>query len=436
MSFLMSNEHRSALSEHGHSLANARMRRTERGTLTMRHVRQCTAASADYWKSQSRKFCDFCKCWIADNKPSIDFHEGGKKHKENVSKRLKEIHKNSAKQMKQNKKFEHDIKKMENAAMAAYLKDVENNTRDMTAQRLIKEKQNRMENKDIPQNSTRTLSAVSGIPTIPTQSNTDLFSPQVDPCDPTSWSKSAPSFPRVEQSSESRTPGKNKTGKTKGKGKKTQEDDRPTAPVRKLWYEALSPEGYAYYWHIETNESIWEPPEEGYMTLAEQEEEANEEALQRQLMNQLDQEEAIEKADIFEEQRANTERERMKEFRKQSTEDDAEDSDENVGPQKKKVKQERPYRRDYSIPEKPQPYGSWQVVNRETRKPVDLQLPKQKQIQLPTFGKMEPPPLQRTFKEKTITQLSTNDSDDEGSSTTFKKRKIGNKSVRKRTIDD
>jgi WW domain-binding protein 4 len=103
------------------------------------------------------------------------------------------------------------------------------------------------------------------------------------------------------------------------------------------------------------------------MTLAEQEEEANEEALQRQLMNQLDQEEAIEKADIFEEQRANTERERMKEFRKQSTEDDTEDSDENVGPQKKKVKQERPYRRDYSIPEKPQPYGSWQVVNRETR---------------------------------------------------------------------
>jgi len=101
------------------------------------------------------------------------------------------------------------------------------------------------------------------------------------------------------------------------------------------------------------------------MTLAEQEEEANEEALQRQFMNQLDQEEAIEKADIFEEQRANTERERMKEFRKQPIEDDPEDSDENA--QKKKSKEERPYRRDYSIPEKPQPYGSWQVVSRETR---------------------------------------------------------------------
>lgn len=73
-----------------------------------------TNCRADYWKSQNRKFCDFCKCWIADNKPSIDFHEGGRKHKENVSKRLKEIHKNSAKQAKQNKKFEDDLKKMEN----------------------------------------------------------------------------------------------------------------------------------------------------------------------------------------------------------------------------------------------------------------------------------------------------------------------------------
>lgn len=85
---------------------------------------------ADYWKSQGRKFCDFCKCWIADNKPSIDFHEGGKKHKENVSKRLKEIHKNSTKQAKQNKKFEEDLKKMENVyvfAFASRILDINDN---------------------------------------------------------------------------------------------------------------------------------------------------------------------------------------------------------------------------------------------------------------------------------------------------------------------
>lgn len=83
------------------------------------------------------------------------------------------------------------------------------------------------------------------------------FSPKVDPCDPTTLSKGAPSFPRVQQhdgeGQGNRTPGKGKAGKAKGKGKRTQEDDRPTAPVKKLWYEARSPEGYTYYWHIETN---------------------------------------------------------------------------------------------------------------------------------------------------------------------------------------
>lgn len=29
---------------------------------------------ADYWKSQEKKYCDFCKCWIADNKPVSNFN--------------------------------------------------------------------------------------------------------------------------------------------------------------------------------------------------------------------------------------------------------------------------------------------------------------------------------------------------------------------------
>ncbi|KAK0181500.1 hypothetical protein PV327_003779 [Microctonus hyperodae] len=96
---------------------------------------------ADYWKSQDRKFCDFCKCWIADNKPSIEFHEGGKKHKENVAKRLKEMHRNSAKSAKMNKKFEKSIETMEKAAMAAYKKDVEENSLlDITAKEIIENK--------------------------------------------------------------------------------------------------------------------------------------------------------------------------------------------------------------------------------------------------------------------------------------------------------
>lgn len=387
---------------------------------------------ADYWKSQGRKFCDFCKCWIADNKPSIEFHEGGKKHKENVSKRLKEIHKSSTKQAKQNKKFQDDLKKMENAGMAAYLKDVENNTRDMTAERIIKEKLNKPETKETPNYNRMPPAAPETNPRF--RGKSQQFTQDVDPCDPM-LSRSMAMQPRSQQGGENRAQGKSKTGKGKGKGKKTHEDNRPSKPVQKLWYEALSPEGYTYYWHIETNESIWEPPEEGFMTIAEQEEEAKEQAVQEELLEQLEKEEAIAKADTIEEQRANAEREKMKAMRKteaenskstETTEDDEEGT----------VDEERPYRRDYSLPVKSHPYGPWQTVQKVERKPVDLQLPQQKQIQLPTFPKSEPPAPQRTFKEKTVEQINAGDSDDDGRPATFKKRKIGNKSVRKRVTDD
>ncbi|KAG6462456.1 WW domain-binding protein 4 [Manduca sexta] len=87
----------------------------------------------EYWKSQARKYCEFCKCWFADNKVSISFHENGKRHKENVQKHISQLSKKSAKEFKQKAKVDEDIKKMETAAMAAYLKDVQSNA-DITSQ--------------------------------------------------------------------------------------------------------------------------------------------------------------------------------------------------------------------------------------------------------------------------------------------------------------
>ena len=86
------------------------------------------------------------------------------------------------------------------------------------------------------------------------------------------------------------------------------------------------------------------------MTFAEQQEEAREQALQEELLRQLDEEQAITNADILEEKRANAERERMKELRKirgaqSRTEENVEEKRET------ETKEEsRPYRRDYSIP--------------------------------------------------------------------------------------
>ncbi|XP_017757199.1 PREDICTED: WW domain-binding protein 4 isoform X2 [Eufriesea mexicana] len=396
---------------------------------------------ADYWKSQGRKFCDFCKCWIADNKPSIDFHEGGKKHKENVSKRLKEIHKNSAKQAKQTKKIEDDIKKMENAAMIAYLKDVENNTRDMTADRIIKEKMTQIEAKDVSYFDHITT-ATSGAQFRFKAENQQ----EIDPCDPTLVRNITAQQMKSQHKGDSKSQGKkkkgkSKTGKGKGKGKKILEEERPAKPVRKLWYEALSPEGYTYYWHIENNESVWNPPEDGYMTFAEQQEEAKEQALQEELLKQLDKEEAIAKADILEEKRANAEREKLKKLRKMSSAQLPQLEVEQNIKEEMQVGTEtesRPYRRDYSIPVKSHPYGPWQTVQKTQVKPLDFQLPQQNQlqIQLPVSKKTESQSFQRIFKEKTITQIEIPDINEGNQPIAFKKRKISNRNVRQRFTDD
>lgn len=80
---------------------------------------------ADYWKSQPKKFCDACKCWFADNKASIDFHERGKNHQANVQKRITEIMKKGKKMHKAQQNYENIMDGINQAALQAFQKDVE-----------------------------------------------------------------------------------------------------------------------------------------------------------------------------------------------------------------------------------------------------------------------------------------------------------------------
>ncbi|KAJ8676718.1 hypothetical protein QAD02_012505 [Eretmocerus hayati] len=400
---------------------------------------------ADYWKSQDRKYCDFCKCWIADNKPSIQFHENGKRHKENVTKRVKEIHKNSVKQAKQQKKFENDIEKMEKAAMAAYLKDVEGNTRDLMADKIIHEKLNKTEEKKVVEetpNYNQTPDAELGAH--PRSSGLSLMrefdASDIDPFDPYAKQKLA----RLEAKNKAKAKKEAKEAAKKEEHAKEEKASRdkivPTVPIRKVWYEARS-QGHSYYWNIDTNETMWEPPFEGFMSLEEQAAEVKEQELQEKLMSEIDKEQEKEQALILEERRANEEREKLKEIRKRFLEkkkadkQNESDDDDDEESKDKKI----PYRRDYSVPEKPQPYGSWQVVKTIQTPKIDLQLPRVKTNETFTPTVVHEPPATRTFKEKVVTHISPTSSDDEGPSTSFKKQKFGSfrrKNIRQRTTDD
>ncbi|CAG7729967.1 unnamed protein product [Allacma fusca] len=77
----------------------------------------------EYWKSQEKTFCDICKCWLTDNKSSVDFHKNGKRHKENVEKRLKDIQRKNKSDEKRDKRFELDMQRIEKAALAACEKE-------------------------------------------------------------------------------------------------------------------------------------------------------------------------------------------------------------------------------------------------------------------------------------------------------------------------
>ncbi|BFZ14959.1 hypothetical protein BsWGS_17998 [Bradybaena similaris] len=82
---------------------------------------------SEYWKSVPRKFCDFCKCWITDNKPSVEFHERGKRHKENVELKLTEIRKKSLETSLHANQVKSDMEKLEMAALEAFKKDLKDN---------------------------------------------------------------------------------------------------------------------------------------------------------------------------------------------------------------------------------------------------------------------------------------------------------------------
>ncbi|XP_067664153.1 WW domain-binding protein 4-like [Haliotis asinina] len=165
---------------------------------------------ATYWKSVPRKFCEFCKCWITDNKPSVDFHEKGKRHQENVKKRIEEVKKKSLEKAKREEEMESDLQKMEKAALEAFRKDLEN--------------------------------------------------------DPALAAKYFAKAKSAKEASKSNPITKRESVNQEG----SEEEGPPDHVDVKEWFEAKSPEGYTYYWSTVTGESVWEPPD-SFVALTEQE---------------------------------------------------------------------------------------------------------------------------------------------------------------------
>ncbi|XP_041638212.1 WW domain-binding protein 4 [Cheilinus undulatus] len=413
---------------------------------------------ADYWKSQPRKFCQYCKCWIADNKPSIEFHERGKNHKENVAAKISEIKKKSIDKAKQEEKMSKEFAAMEEAAMKAYQEDLKRMEREAAG----------------------LSSPAPPVMTKPT--------PQVKPQPQKQQKKEKPRKMYREQtqaqvwvegqSDEGHTyyyntvTGESQWEKPEGfQGKSS----IPAQPVQTeglsacTWMEALSPEGYMYYYNTETGESSWEKPadfpskeaseseqnKEGESQedpatpqpeplSGEEEKESSNEATASQVSEvpeQATQQSKVPKIN-FRKRKAEAEPSE-KEGEDEKVSDDApkKDAEETTKeeeapsttaePEEKKEEKVTQAKR----PKAATPYGAWEQIQEETDPyaSVDLQLPQVEAGTASTQSDLPPEPKPK-FKERIITSLG-----EEGGPASFRKNKTQNgksRSLRQRDNDD
>jgi len=231
---------------------------------------------SEYWKSQPRKFCDFCKCWLSDNKASIEFHESGRRHQAAVQTRLKDIGRKGALDDKKAKKEEEWLRKMEQAAMNDYRKkDLSGANPDLTAnifhqkraQRAADQDSQRAEMAQIAEKIAQKANAAAA-----TAAASEAAASREEEADepqeegPDGAAAAAGSVAAVGADGASSSSFKLRKVEAPKSGTKWH-----NPPTPKLWSEAKTEDGNTYFWHAETHESRWDPPPEGYLSIQDQE---------------------------------------------------------------------------------------------------------------------------------------------------------------------
>uniref|UniRef100_A0AAR2LTA6 WW domain-containing protein n=1 Tax=Pygocentrus nattereri TaxID=42514 RepID=A0AAR2LTA6_PYGNA len=316
-------------------------------------------------------------CWIADNKPSIEFHERGKNHKQNVTAKIDEIKKKSIEKAKKEEKMSKEFAAMEEAAMKAYQEDMKRLQGESGNFACASEAPVRTRTKpkkaavEVTIETSHSSESDAWVQGTTDDGQTYYYNTQTGE---SQWEK--PEEFHGEDVSPDQT------------GVSTQ------ASSGSAWIEAVSPDGYTYYYNTETGgESIY--------TYAPLEEKAEEET---------------------------------------KTEEEAEEEEKGaVGdgagaePALPVEVKETPAKK----PRKTNPYGEWEQIQEEEDpfENVDLQLPQTESGVAASTPSDLPSQPKTKFKERTITSLG----DESSAGATFKKRKTENgksRSFRQRGKDD
>ncbi|KAG0625500.1 hypothetical protein M758_2G060300 [Ceratodon purpureus] len=78
----------------------------------------------EYWVSQGKKWCDYCKIFIANNATSLRNHEIGQRHKEAMAQRLTNMRKDNIAKEKEKQQALKDLERIEQQAKRSYERDM------------------------------------------------------------------------------------------------------------------------------------------------------------------------------------------------------------------------------------------------------------------------------------------------------------------------
>ncbi|XP_062907271.1 WW domain-binding protein 4 [Mobula hypostoma] len=365
----------------------------------------CAATMADYWKSQPKKFCEYCKCWIADNKPSVEFHERGKNHQENVARKISEIKKKSLDKAKEEEKKAKEFAEMENAAMKAYQEDLKRLGVNVSASSSSSATEKKpAETASDTQRGTKQSKANVWVEGVSPEGYTYYYNTGTGE---SQWEK-----PEGFQESSNFV----------------QSEVAQQHLSASSWVEGITPEGCTYYYNLVSRASQWEKPE-GFISASDCSDTASKDKIEPE--ESTKEPTAAEITEKGSEDCSTGEEEQLQsetnvsvqkqiaagiDSNAKSSEGNLDTELESTLPQDEQQQEAKKSFKRKNV----NPYGEWEAVRVEENEQIDLQLPTVEHSSPTVIDVNQEPKVK--FKQKEITSLGSG----AGGETMFKKRKVEN----------